>query len=497
MGLPILIAETPNAGTLGHRFLVSDGSPILGDLIISEFIQHACKQAQRVGGNYIGVRREVVQYTTGRPGAYETLVLVGVDSARIPAAEQQRIIDILRARLTELDAVVRAIDWRTEKRLVVPNRTLASWLADGLRDLPVVADIASGPQEFKPLGSETASPPPTVRPSSGRVARWLALAMLLLLVPAGVWFYLSRPPSSADDQLAQSPSKTQPEVPGVPDIRPTDSDKPTAKPPSENQPAKPKESGKSNEDHKKKSSKLNREYLEEIDQKLQQATDVETVKAIRQDLKRLPEPNHLTDDDRRFQAQLIKVAVNKLTELEWQAFKKGYDDLVSVNNFQEAAKHLKRWTAGGKEREHEKLKQRFKEDLYEVVNRVVKQGINKKLFDPTRRKLKSQFESREIEEIVGVRFFEQAHAQLDDAQDKYLYERIRSSSTSVQDVIERVKAYLKSPVKKKWMEHKVEELKEYLEAPKFEGRGTPTKPNLPAWKAERTDETATPRRGEE
>jgi hypothetical protein len=177
-------------------------------------------------------------------------------------------------------------------------------------------------------------------PSSRRVASWLALAMLLLLVPAGVWFYLSRPPSSADDQLAQSPSKTQPEVPGVPDIRPTDSDKPTAKPPSENQPAKPKESGKSNENHKKKSSKLNREYLEEIDQKLQQATDVETVKAIRQDLKRLPEPNHLTDDDRRFQAQLIKVAVNKLTELEWQAFKKGYDDLVSVNDFQEAAKHL-------------------------------------------------------------------------------------------------------------------------------------------------------------
>jgi hypothetical protein len=133
---------------LGHRFLVSDAGH-LGEIAISEFIQHACKQAQRVGGNYIGVRHEVVQYATGRPGAYETLVLVGVDSARISAAEQQRIIDILRARLTELDAVVRAIDWRTEKRLVVPNRTLASWLADGLRDLPVVADIASGPQDLE------------------------------------------------------------------------------------------------------------------------------------------------------------------------------------------------------------------------------------------------------------------------------------------------------------------------------------------------------------
>jgi len=494
MGLPILIAETPNAGTLGHRFLVSDAGH-LGEIAISEFIQHACKQAQRVGGNYIGVRHEVVQYATGRPGAYETLVLVGVDSARIPAAEQQRIIDILRARLTELDAVVRAIDWRTEKRLVVPNRTLASWLADGLRDLPVVADIASGPQDLESTPTQQATQPPSTRPSR-LVASWLALAMLLLLLPAGVWFYLSRPPSSADDQLAQSPSKTQPEVPGVPDIRPTDSDKPTAKPPSENQPAKPKESGKSNENHKKKSSKLNREYLEEIDQKLQQATDVETVKAIRQDLKRLPEPNHLTDDDRRFQAQLIKVAVNKLTELEWQAFKKGYDDLVSVNDFQEAAKHLKRWTAGGKEREHEKLEQRFKEDLKEEVNRVVDQGISKKLFDPTRRKLKSQFESREIEEIVGVRIFEQAHAQLDEAQDEYLYEAIRRSA-SVEDEKERVRAYLDSPVKEKRMKSEVEKLKEYLEAPKFEGRGTPTKPNLPAWKAERTDETATPRRGEE
>jgi len=90
--------------------------------------------------------------------------------------------------------------------------------------------------------------------------------------------------------------------------------------------------------------------------------------------------------------------------------------------------------------------------------------------------LKSQFESREIEEIVGVRFFEQAHAQLDDAQDKYLYERIRSSTSvqdvSVQDVIERVLAYLNSPVENKRMKREVENLKEYLEASNKEAKLT-------------------------
>jgi hypothetical protein len=78
----------------------------------------------------------------------------------------------------------------------------------------------------------------------------------------------------------------------------------------------------------------------------------------------------------------------------------------------------------------------------------------------------------------------------------------------VKDEEERVLAYLNSPVKNKRMKREVEKLKEYLEASntdgndnrvtiQFEVQGIPTKPKLPEWKDEITDETATPRREKE
>ena len=187
MESPSLIVEIPNAGRRGHRFLVSDGATI-GDATVSAFISRGRSHAQTLGGNYIAVRHKVTQRTTGRPDADETLVLVGVDTSRLEANEQAKLIGTLQTLLPGIDIAVQKIDWNMEKRLVVPHKALTEWISEDIRSLPG-ADITGGPREAG-IHSATGSPVAPATTAWTRPHIWI-IAVALILVGATAIAYIT------------------------------------------------------------------------------------------------------------------------------------------------------------------------------------------------------------------------------------------------------------------------------------------------------------------
>jgi len=168
---PFLIAETPNAGPHGHRFLVPPECD-WDDARIAEFIGRGRERAEWIGGNYIAVSRRATQHSTGR-SADEVLVLVGIDTAKLTNADREQVVQRLRDLLAEVDAVAGAHKWNGEQGLVVRLPVLGVWLDSGFPALAARTAV-NGPEELPD------KPPPRV----WRI--WLVEAVLLAVVTIGI-----------------------------------------------------------------------------------------------------------------------------------------------------------------------------------------------------------------------------------------------------------------------------------------------------------------------
>lgn len=125
----LLFAETPRAGRWNYRFLVPLTSPVSQD-DLQRYASAA--RAKDDGPDYLSVRREgVMQMTTERKGS-EMIVLAGRDLNDMSDANRERLRQMLRRRLAELEVLVtQRIDWEREgKNLVVGRRELDQWMAD-------------------------------------------------------------------------------------------------------------------------------------------------------------------------------------------------------------------------------------------------------------------------------------------------------------------------------------------------------------------------------
>jgi hypothetical protein len=147
---PFLIAETPNAGSRGHRFLVPPGCD-WDDGRVAAFVRRGRADGERIGANYVTVARGTTQHSSGR-SARLVLALVGVDTAELPIDERDRIVRRLRDLLGDIDAVAARHPWAGEPRLVVPFPELEVWLESGFPPLRE-RSAENGPQEFgEPTG---------------------------------------------------------------------------------------------------------------------------------------------------------------------------------------------------------------------------------------------------------------------------------------------------------------------------------------------------------
>jgi hypothetical protein len=498
--LPILIAETPNAGKCGHRFLASAGATI-GDVTVSAFVSQARRVSHIVGGNYLAVRHKVTQRSTGRPDAGETLILVGIDTSKISDKKQTQIITILRSLLDKLDAVVQEIDWSQERRLVVPNSTLAEWLSEDIRSLPI-ADIQGGPQELVRTVVPTRTNLPQKRPWELGL-HWLTVLVLILFllsVTAVGLMIVMQPfrigPSVIDttDNRSQQDEKTNPKASNslasddfsarIEELRSEVSVakdenclvsirtqlydlelRPELTKDQQSQIVKLlKELAANLENIKKEQShirlKINR-FFREIENSLSGENDQKTLESLLARLDQPPHPDQFTEDDREWQNKLRDIIKSKQTELSWKDFKEKFDQHLSNRNFKSAATHLLKWT-NGKERARNELKDVYKAELQADVDKTVEREIQAANFSKIRQLIRERFSSPDVDEVVGNRFLQFAWDKIDDAEDMYRYERILSSP-SVADEKERVEAYLNSPVARKRMKKTVEELKHYLD----------------------------------
>jgi len=139
----------------------------------------------------------------------------------------------------------------------------------------------------------------------------------------------------------------------------------------------------------------------------------------------------------------------------------------SKDDIETTAKELSNSTIG-KAAELEELTELYKDQPNCCLTYTINQQINEKRFVDAREYIdnyiKERSSSDEMKKIVGGNFFQDHIASLDEAEDKYRYERI-TSSTSVDEKEQKVTEYLGSRVaeNRKRMNDKVEELKKYFD----------------------------------
>lgn len=497
MAFLLLIAETPNAGNLGYRFLISPGATISDD-IAAKFVSHVRGKALAVGGNYLSVGHKVPQRFTGRTDASETLVLVGVDTSRIPSEVQEQLIATLRSLLPQLEATVREIDWGHEKRFVVPHPLLGEWLSEEIRSLPV-ADMSEGPQDRGQTQARVEAEPDLPTKRSGKLApRWIAASLLILFVVATVssitgWLPLPVPHTVVDTTTSSvaNPSDSDEFAAKLKEIRrevtitndPTRLDKLKARLNDIEGGQRLASSQKREVDDlrweidtklngiKKEEADIKKKkvsYYQKIEKQIASATDPESLDKVRADLHKVPYPDKFPEYDNQERARLLKNIEKKQTELKQKRklLVKIYQ-MNSKDDIETTAKELSNSTIG-KAAELEELTELYKDQLNCCLTYTINQQINAKRFVDAREYIdnyiKERSSSDEMKKIVGENFFQDHIASLDEAEDKYRYERI-TSSTSVDEKEQMVTEYLGSRVaeNRKRMNDKVEELKKYFD----------------------------------
>lgn len=205
MSDPTLLAETPRAGTLGHRFLV----PI--DLEASETEAAAFVQIVgdgiSVGKNFIAIASRVTQQNgsgTVRTGR-ELVVLAGVDVLQLSGGQFAQLVLFLQDALSKLERLVtNGIDWTRASTLevILRRQELQQWLGQ-LRTLSWPTTEWRG----GPLALNTADLPcsqPAVKPLNNRKLQNVLLAVAACAfasVAVAFYLYLSRDTAPINPEL--------------------------------------------------------------------------------------------------------------------------------------------------------------------------------------------------------------------------------------------------------------------------------------------------------
>lgn len=153
-----LLAETPRAGRLNHRFIVAQGSSI-GDALAQTILTQARDQAE--GKDYLAVSRSA-QQTGGREGE-EILVLHGVNVQALSQRQREEIRAKLKRYLDALETLVtKDIDWEHE----------------GVNPVLQRAELKQWEQAFKELTKV-----------SLLKQRWVMMAGAAVVLLVSTWFF--------------------------------------------------------------------------------------------------------------------------------------------------------------------------------------------------------------------------------------------------------------------------------------------------------------------
>lgn len=187
-----LFAETPRAGSHGHRFLVAAETQV-AEAQLADFL--AAVQGEVVwGANFLGVSRVVPQTGTSLGEGREILVLAGVDVSRLSASTRKELERRLRELLEQLDELVRRVDWsqHLSNETVIRSAQLEEWLKKLKAELSLpTRSWQDGPLPLAAEGQFASEESPTYS-RARRGGRWRhvvrAAVLLLLLIGLGILF---------------------------------------------------------------------------------------------------------------------------------------------------------------------------------------------------------------------------------------------------------------------------------------------------------------------
>lgn len=131
-----LVIETPRAGDLGYRFLVSRVG--LGESDLVRLVTESTRDP--IGSNYISTWQEVAQTLntkTVRFGA-ERIILYGVDTSSLAPEKLASVQNELRELFGPIETLTKSMDWRKSARsVIVVLPELQQWIEKPLfRELP-------------------------------------------------------------------------------------------------------------------------------------------------------------------------------------------------------------------------------------------------------------------------------------------------------------------------------------------------------------------------
>jgi hypothetical protein len=196
---PLLIAETPNAGKLGHRYVVSPGSAV-SELTAVHYVDRSRGLETKRGDDFLAVSSRVRQVGTGREDMPQTLVLAGVDVAELDEAAVEKTFGLLKGLLARLDPLALAAEWpHNSTGLVIEREEIAGWQREVLSE-PLPARALRAPREVRPAE--------TGEEASDSRRKWLVAAgVLLVAVPVAILASggLRRPePASAKPEATEA-----------------------------------------------------------------------------------------------------------------------------------------------------------------------------------------------------------------------------------------------------------------------------------------------------
>ena len=187
---PVLFIDTPRAGNLGHRYLVSTYCPLTEQQLAE------ISDAARRGNNYhvpMLVRKVPIRVTTASGvirDSEEILIVYGINVHRLSKNLLGDLNILLDEFVLGLDNFICCTDWRNAQfQLVIDSATVSSWQTKiASLDLPLLAHAPPEKTFATSISVDRKVEPELVSVSNPSIIRRCVFVFVVILISAGSFF---------------------------------------------------------------------------------------------------------------------------------------------------------------------------------------------------------------------------------------------------------------------------------------------------------------------
>jgi hypothetical protein len=198
-----LIGQTPRAGELNHRFIVSPQCPFL-EVDLQRKLAQASQQLAWsdspfiLGEDFIAVHVKRTQTSTGARQGDEWLVLVNAAIANYSIAQRDKVAQWLKDKLdTAFDELVKQVNWKEARGIVFKHPDIAQWENEIVDIFPDLLHV--------PLPEKNSVVSKSTKPSNKII---MGAAAVLVFIVAVLAFYFS----SSENKTPENPPEASNQI---------------------------------------------------------------------------------------------------------------------------------------------------------------------------------------------------------------------------------------------------------------------------------------------